>query len=378
MSILRAVYISRRPALAFIVVGVFWGCFAAHVPDLKAQLGVSDATFGLLLLGSATGLVSAMFLAPRADEWLGQRSLQLGLLALSIAWLLPAHVSTPLIFAGAMALVGTASGMLDIVMNTRVSELEAAHHLPLMNANHAMFSIAYAVSALAAGAARATGVPPAIVFSALCLLAIATVPFAKTSQPTGRYPEQGQTQLPFWPILLCGAITLIAFMSEATVETWSALHIERTLNGGAAEGAIGPAMLGLTMAIGRLSGQAISEKFTETSIVTVAAFLSASGAVIAAGAPTPALAYLGFGLLGLGVSVIGPIGLALTGKLVPDHLRTRAISKVAVIGFSGFFLAPVLMGQVSDIYGLRITFACIGVLLCCAPAIALAINLPAK
>jgi predicted MFS family arabinose efflux permease len=41
---------------------------------------------------------------------------------------------------------------------------------------------------------------------------------------------------------------------------------------------------------------------------------------------------------------------------VPDHLRTEAISRVAVLGFAGFFLAPALMGFVSEIYGLRIAF----------------------
>jgi hypothetical protein len=48
---------------------------------------------------------------------------------------------------------------------------------------------------------------------------------------------------------------LVAFLVENAMEGWSALHIERTLGGGAAEGAFGPAILGLTMGIGRLSGR---------------------------------------------------------------------------------------------------------------------------
>jgi MFS family permease len=67
---------------------------------------------------------------------------------------------------------------------------------------------------------------------------------------------------------------------------------------------------------------------------------------------------VGFGILGIGVSVIGPLGLALVGKSVPNHLRTEAISRVAVIGFSGFFLAPTLMGMVSEFHGLRVAFLC--------------------
>jgi MFS family permease len=163
---------------------------------------------------------------------------------------------------------------------------------------------------------------------------------------------------PFWPIVLCGLIVLVAFMTEATVETWSALHIERTLGGHAAEGAMGPAMLGITMAVGRFSGQAVSQMFSDTKVIILATLVAATGAVFAALAPTPFWAYVGFGILGIGVSVIGPLGLALVGKSVPTHLRTEAISRVAVIGFSGFFLAPTLMGMVSEFHGLRVAFLC--------------------
>ena len=56
MYVLQALSLSRRPAIAFVIVGLFWGCFAAYVPEVKARLGVNDATFGLLLLCNALGL----------------------------------------------------------------------------------------------------------------------------------------------------------------------------------------------------------------------------------------------------------------------------------------------------------------------------------
>ena len=77
MYVLQALSVSRRPAIAFVIVGLFWGCFAAYVPEVKARLGVNDATFGLLLLCNALGLVSSMFLAPRFDRILGARGMQI-------------------------------------------------------------------------------------------------------------------------------------------------------------------------------------------------------------------------------------------------------------------------------------------------------------
>ncbi len=374
MSVLNALSVSRRPAAAFVVVGVFWGCFAAHVPVIKAQLGVNDAVFGLLLLGSATGLVSAMWLAPRADRVLGGRGMQVGVVFLSLAWLLPGWMTLPLLFAATMALVGLASGLLDVVMNARVSELEAKHDRPLMNANHAMFSVAYAVAAIVVSVTREMGLPPTPVFAAFSVFCILMVPFMRMDVTYVAAEDGYAGRYPLWPIVLCGAIVLVAFMSEATVEAWSALHVERTLGGGAAEGALGPAMLGLTMAVGRFSGQAIAERYREVVVVVVASLISASGAVIAAVAPTPLIAYLGFGILGLGVSVIGPMGLALVGKLVAPHLRTEAISRVAVIGFSGFFFAPMLMGLMSEAFGLRVAFAAVALLLISAVPLAMAVS----
>tara|TARA_R110002167_G_scaffold364821_2_gene587513 strand:- start:5656 stop:6843 length:1188 start_codon:yes stop_codon:yes gene_type:complete len=363
MSVISALSISRRPAAAFVVVGLFWGCFAAYVPVIKAQLGANDALFGLLLLGSATGLVSSMWLAPKADKILGARAMQAGVVMLALVWLLPAQVAVPAIFALTMGLVGMASGLLDVVMNARVSELEAKHNRPLMNANHAMFSLAYAIAATLTGLAREADIAPVVVFAGFGAVSILMAPFlrmdvavvAPDDDTTGRYP--------LWPILMAGFIVLVAFMSEASVETWSALHIERTLGGGAAEGALGPAMLGFTMAFGRFSGQAISAHVRDVTVLVSAATLSSLGALIAALAPSPMMAYAGFGILGLGVSVIGPLGLALVGRIVKPHLRTEAISKVAVLGFAGFFIAPVLMGQLSQAFGLRFAFGAVAVLI---------------
>ncbi len=374
MSVFNALSISRRPATAFVVVGMFWGCFAAYVPVLKDQLGASDALFGTLLLGSATGLVSAMWLAPRADRILGARGMQVGAAFLALAWLLPGQVTVPLVFAVTMALVGLSSGLLDVVMNARVSELEAKHNRPLMNANHGMFSVAYAVGALIVGVTREAGLPPTPVFAGFGVIALLMLPLMRMDVTFVAAEEGYEGRYPLWPIVLCGAIVLVAFMSEATVEAWSALHVERTLGGGAAEGALGPAMLGITMAIGRFSGQAVAERLREVSVVIGASIISASGAVIAALAPTPIVAYLGFGILGLGVSVIGPMGLALVGKLVAPHLRTEAISRTAVIGFSGFFFAPMLMGLMSEAFGLRIAFFGVAGLLLTALPLALLVK----
>jgi hypothetical protein len=262
-----------------------------------------------------------------------------------------------------MLIAGMASGLSDVIMNARVSELEAATGRPLMNANHGIFSLAYAISALFTGFAREAGFSPPATFACVGLVAVVLVWFARMEPVETDDGEDAGGKFPVLTVILCGAVVLIAFMSEAATEAWSALHVERTLNGGAAEGALGPTMLGLTMAVGRFGGQAVSERLSDLRVIFWATLMAAAGAIIAAAAPVPLVAYVGFGVVGLGVSVIGPLGLALVGRMVPARVRTTAISRAAVIGFMGFFVAPAMMGNISEFFGLRAAFASIAVML---------------
>ncbi|WP_298429931.1 MFS transporter [uncultured Jannaschia sp.] len=361
MSILSALRLSRAPVAAFMAVGLTWGCVAAMAPVLKARIGADDATFGLLLLGTAIGLSTTLYVAPRWDRRLGGLALPIGSVMLAAAALLPVGAVTVPLFFAALLVMGATSGLTDVVMNARVSEIEARTGRSLMNVNHAMFSVAYAASALLTGAMREAGWGPEVVFPVIAALILATVPFQRMEVAPVAEGDAGAGRLPTGLIAACAVIVLIAFMAEATVESWSALHIERTLGGGAAEGAFGPAMLGLTMAVGRFSGQAVSARMSEITVIRMATGLAVIGVLVAAAAPSPAIAYLGFGLLGLGISVIGPMGLALAGRLADPRQRTAVIARVAVIGFTGFFIAPALMGLASDAFGLRWAFALVAV-----------------
>jgi len=362
-AILTSLSHALAPVAAFLIVGAFWGTFAAYVPEIKAGIGASDAAFGAALLFSGLGLCTALILAPIADRMLGPRAMQVGAGLLAMAFLLPASVPNVWTFALAMFCAAAASGLLDVIMNARVSELESRTGRSLMNSHHAVFSVGYAITALLSGPAREFGVPAVMAFAVVALGTVAALSWLKMDTQTAT-DDAETAQIRMGPVVFWGGlITLIAFMSEGATENWSALHIERTLGGRAAEGAFGPFMLGLTMAIGRFSGQAVVEKLSETRVINGAALVSALGVVIVALAPVPLVAYVGFAIFGLGVSVIAPMALALVGKKVRARDRTAAISRTAVIGFAGFVIGPPLLGLAAELVSLRLSFLIVAAIL---------------
>ena len=98
-------------------------------------------------------------------------------------------------------------------------------------------------------------------------------------------------------------------------------------------------------------------------LIAVALVMSGCGIALAASAQTILIAYAGFALGGLGISVVAPVALALLGRSVPANVRLAAISRASVIGYSAYFLGPPLMGFVSEGLGLRAAFYAVAGLL---------------
>ncbi len=373
MSIVRSIALSRAPLPAFAVVGIYWGAFAAQAPDLKARIGADDGTFGLALLCGAVGAVSAMWLAPRFDALLGARAMQAAAVLAAVAFLGPGLATDPVAFGAALFLCGAYSGLLDVVMNARVSQIEAQSGRALMNLNHAGFSFAYAASAVCAGFAREAGVDAFWVFAMLGGVTLVLATGMRMALEDGGddtdapLAGRGFLRIVFW----AGIITMAGFMTENATEAWSALHIERTLDGRAAEGSLGPAILGLTMGVGRLLGHLVTPRGREKATIVGAALVAGAGAVLASQAGSPAQAYVGFAILGFGVSVIAPLAFALVGQLARPRDRALAISRTAVIGYFGFFVGPPAMGFVSEAFGLRASFGMIAVVMFAVPLLLL-------
>jgi MFS family permease len=151
-----------------------------------------------------------------------------------------------------------------------------------------------------------------------------------------------------------GGIVLIAFLTENAAENWSALHIEKTLGGTPVQGAMGPATLALTMGFARLAGQGLVSRVDPFTLLKGGALISALGALGAAVATSPALAYTGFIVMGIGSSVIAPTAFSLVGRLADP--QARAVARATLLGYFGYFFGPPMLGVIAGTFGLRMAF----------------------
>lgn len=351
---------------AFWVIGLGWGFLAGLVPPLKAQLGASDAVYGGLLLLASGGSIAAMWLAPALERRLGAWALPLACLAIGVGFALAGSAQGLVAFAAFMLIVTMGTGVADVLANTEISAQEAKTSRSLMSLNHAKYSFAFAGGAVMAGLLRAAHWGPGdVLFLYFCASVVLCLMMRTPRLDAGEAPADAPIcgPLPTALIVLGGGVVLAAFLSEAAIEGWSALHLERSLGASAAHGAFGPALFGVAMGIGRLFGHALSQHFSDILLMTGACVMAAIGLAAAALAPTLGLAYAGFGCAGLGISVVIPLALGLIGRSAPQDVRLQVIARATVIGYAAFFFGPSLMGGVAQVFGLRASFGLVALLL---------------
>lgn len=367
-----------RPAIgAFVAMGVLWGTFAAVLPDLKAMLGVDERQLGLLIFFTPIAAISAMFAAPAFGAAVGRFALPLAVALMALAFSLPGQASAVWLFPLAMACAGAATGLTDVLMNARVAAMETTRGLHLMNLTHAAYSFGYAGGAILTGLLRGAGWGPGWVMGTMALLGLvcAALTIERDGRIVGlRKPKDGSA-LPLGLVpVIGGGIVLIAFMTENAAENWSALHIEKTLNGSPEQGALGPAMLALTMGFARLGGQWLTGRLDPFTILRGGAVIAAIGALAVSQATSPAMAYLGFFVMGIGASVLAPTAFSLVGQLSAAEARARAIARATLLGYFGYFFGPPLLGLIAGTFGLRFAFvfaAClVGAVFLLAPLLA--------
>jgi len=357
MGLKHDLYLSRKPLAGYIAIGMAWSTYFAQMPVIKANVEASDGAYGMAILVSSLGAITAMWFAPFCQRVFGGSAMTLGIVLVALGMFSSGQSHSLLLLVMGMTLAAMGTGVVDVLVNARVTQIEARTGRTLMNLNHAMYSFAYAGAALLTGVFREAELSTLLIFSLLTVI-LGLLAWAARDRVAPLEEAGGITgaAMPQTLVLLAGLVVMAAFLAEAASEGWSALHLERTLGGTPGEGALGPAMMGLTMGIGRLSGHALARLMRDTTLMLVATLVSACGLLLAGLAATVMMALAGFALAGLGISVVAPLALALVGRIVPPEQRLAAIGRASVLGYGAFFFGPPLMGFVAQGFGLRAAF----------------------
>ncbi|MFL5839007.1 MAG: MFS transporter [Thermoleophilaceae bacterium] len=350
-----------RVIVCFAAFGAFWGAWGASVPAIQQRAGVSDAQLGLALLLVGIGALASMRFAGALFDRHGS-AVTVGAVALfGVFGVLPGLAHSPVELCLSLALLGLASGAMDVAINAEAVQQEEHLRRPLLHSAHAAFSAAVVGSSLLTGALRAAGARPAIVLggvgAAQLVLAVA-LRGSKTRLPAGGGAGRARRRLrPAAGLLILGGLCALAYWVENAWQSWGAIHLERTLHSSAAVSALGPAAFASAAVCGRLAAAQLARRSSDRVLITGGAVVGAAGTGLAAGAASVPVALLGIVVAGAGISVCAPTIISLAGGASPADERGAAVSTVTTIAYLGFILGPAAVGGVAGLADLRISLA---------------------
>ncbi|MYW48269.1 MFS transporter [Streptomyces sp. SID161] len=354
-------------AAVFAVHGAVTGSFATRVPWVQEHASLGTGQLGVALAFTAFGASCAMPLAGRISHRFGSRTALRGLLALwTLSLTLPSVAPDLVTLCLAMFTYGAASGMADVSMNTLGVEVERLLGRSIMSGLHGMWSAGALTGSAAGTLAAHLGADARLHFAlasaVLTLLGFAACRWVPDLQPAADEEPPPRFALPPRSALLIGAVGFCAVFAEGASLDWSAVFLRDRLDSSAGLAAATTTGFMLTMAVVRIAGDAVVNRFGAVRTVRAGGVLAALGGLLVVLAGHPAVAMAGFALMGLGIAVVVPLCFAAAGHSGPNP--SQAIAGVATITYTSGLIAPSLIGGVAQATSLMVSFCVVTALAC--------------
>jgi MFS family permease len=355
-------------AVLFLTNGAIFASILPRYPEIKADLGLTNAQFGLAVSAFPLGALVAGLSAGVLVRRLGSPRTAITATVLAAVGILVAGVApTGIVLAAGLFLAGAMDSITDVAQNSHGLRVQRLYGRSILNSFHAVWSIG-AVAGGALGALAAEGAVPraaqlgisAAIFS---LLALGSYRFLlrgpepdATTEPDGVY--QGRDGLAPGLVTryaVLAALVLIA-ASGALVEdagsTWSAIYLSGSL--GASPFVAGTGFMALqgSQFVGRLLGDRLVDRYGQRQIARTGGTIVFLGMGTALLVPSVAGTIAGFGLAGLGVATLIPAAMHGADEL-PGLRPGTGLTIVSWLLRVGFLVSPPVVGALADATSLR-------------------------
>jgi predicted MFS family arabinose efflux permease len=258
---------------------------------------------------------------------------------------------------------GFSRSLFTMSLNTNSIEVQNVYQKPIVASFHGVWSLA-SFCAAAIGSLMISGnVNPGVHFGIISLTVIVLI---LLNIRKGNAKKEAAEKKPFFIkpdryLFILGLITFCTMSCEVTVFDWAVNYFKKVVKADKQMVIVGYAAFIITMTLGRLTGNRILAFLGHQKVLLISGALMSVGFFITVFFPHLYTAAFGFLLIGLGDSIIIPTVYTLAGKstkMKPNY----AIASVTMIGYAGFLSAPLVVGAISQKWGMSSAFTLMVVL----------------
>jgi MFS family permease len=352
---------------AFALGGITVASWGPRMPTIRAELGVSTGTIGVLVacstVGSIFGLMAARFLLHR----LGGRGAMLSALIVTAAALALMGVgvssrSVATVAAG-FTIVGFGVGTLDVSINVEGAAAERAAGRTLLPLMHAGWSAGAAIGAAIGAICAASDIRPGTQFLLLAALVVIVglvmsrdIPAEAPEEPDPEEAVSRKVKLRRWlsgwtdrRLLLIGLVLLGVEFGEGAANNWLSLAVKQDHGQSAAIAALFMTLFAVSEALTRTVAGPLVDRFGRVRMLRYTTALGIVGVGLFVLAHVIWLVGLGVVLWAIGVSMGFPLGMSAAAE---GEDPATQVSVAASIGYQASLIGPPVIGFLAESAGL--------------------------
>jgi MFS family permease len=334
---------------AFVASGLAFASWAARIPQIRDQLGLTPATLGLVLLSVSAGCVTALPLSGPVVARFGSRRMVAAaavLFGLGMAIVAAGTLIGVATVVAGLVMLGVATAAWDVAMNLQGTVLERRLGRSMMSRLHAGFSVGTVLGALIGTVMVALRVPVSLHLAAVAIVVPVAVPMAaRRFLDDGMPATRTRRAFTAWRerrTVLLGLFVLAFTFAEGAGMDWISLAAIDGHRTAAWAGTLVFAVFLAAMTAGRWFGPGLLDRHGRVPVVRILTVTGCAGTVLFVVAPAAPLAFLGALLWGWGISLGFPVGVSAAGE--DPRLAAGRVSVISSIGYCAFLAGPPALG----------------------------------
>ena len=351
-------------AALFLTNGALFANLLPRYPEIKADLQLSNAVYGVAIAAFSGGaLVAGLAAARLIRRFRSARVAVAGSIGIAVFMFVAALAPSAVALASALFIAGASDAVTDVGQNAQALRVQRNYGRSIINSFHAVWSVGAVLGGAMGAAAIALHIPrtthlavSAAVFSAVVL---AAYPFLlhgpdQDDHPSARTEGGGRPGFGIYATLVALVFIAIAgAIVEDAGSSWATLYLQDSLG---APGAIAVsgyiAMVGFQF-VGRLIGDRLVDRFGERAVARAGGFIAAAGMGAALAFPSVPGTIAGFAAAGFGVATLVPAAMHGADQL-PGLRPGTGLTAVAWLMRVGFVSSPPVVGLIADATSLRV------------------------
>ena len=346
------------------VMGIFFiqpfvlGVWLALIPEVQSGLNLDASQLALALMGTPAGMLTTLPFAGKVVSAFGIRKiLYIGFPVYFFTITLTGLADGLHILFLVLFLVGLNGSLLTVSLNVHAGRVEKHTGRVVMNRCHGFWSLGIMAGSFLGSIFESVST----VWMILIVSASASLPVAwLLCLGLPSYENVSSAEVPTAPLFtqfpkVLTGICLFTFgisMTEGAMANWASVYVKE-MQGPESHGTgYGFGLFAAFVAFGRFFGDSLKIKLGTIKVAVIFVNISVLGLILLVKADELWLAFAGFVLIGLGVSVGFPLAVSATSS-IDDKKEASYIAFLSLTALIGFLVGPPIIGFLTDATNLK-------------------------